>query len=236
MTGNPLISVMIGVYNARPYLAEAIDSVFAQTYRPLELIVVDDGSDDGSGDVARSYGDALTYIRQDRAGNGAARNTAVGAAKGDFFAFVDADDRFVPDKLERQMAVLTDDPDVDMVFGHVSEFVSPELDEETKARLRQPVPDAPWAAPNLMLIRRESFFRAGFFSTELRVGVTVDWYARAMEQGLQKFVLPQVVLERRIHTANNGIRERESRSQYVRVLKESMERRRLQQQQAEAGD
>jgi len=220
---------MIGVYNARPYLAEAIDSVFAQTYRPLELIVADDGSDDGSGDVALSYGDALTYIRQDRGGNGAARNTAVGAARGDFFAFLDADDRFVRDKLERQMAVLAGDPNVDMVFGHVAEFVSPELDDETKARLRRPVADAPWAAPNLMLIRREAFFRAGLFSTDFRVGVTVDWYARAIEQGLQKYVLPQVVLERRIHTANNGIRERESRSQYVRVRKASMDRRRLQQ-------
>jgi glycosyltransferase involved in cell wall biosynthesis len=222
----PLISVIIGVYNARPYLAEAIDSVFAQTYKPLELIVVDDGSDDGSDQVARSYGDALRYMRQERQGNGSARNTGVEAATGDFFAFLDADDRFVPLKLERQMAALQADPGLDIVFGHVAEFVSPELDEETKTRLRRPTPEAPWAAPNLMLIRRESFLRAGMFSTELRVGVTVDWYARAMEAGLQKLVLPEIVLERRLHTANNGIRERESRSQYVRVLKESMDRRR----------
>ena len=223
---NPLVSVMIGVYNAEPYLAEAIDSVFAQSYRPLELIVVDDGSDDGSGDVARGYGDTLTYIRQERQGNGAARNSAVGVARGDFFAFLDADDRFTPDKLELQMAALEADPELDVVFGHVAEFISPELDDDVKARLRQPVPKAPWAAPNLMLIRRASFFRAGLFSTELRVGVTVDWYARAMEQGLQKLVLPDIVLERRIHSANNGIRERDSRSQYVQVLKASMDRRR----------
>lgn len=223
---NPLVSVMIGVYNAEPYLAEAIDSVFAQAYRPLELIVVDDGSDDGSGDVARGYGNALTYIRQERQGNGAARNSAVGAARGDFFAFLDADDRFTPDKLELQMAALEADPELDVVFGHVAEFISPELDDDVKARLRRPTPKAPWAAPNLMLIRRASFLRAGLFSTELRVGVTVDWYARAMEQGLQKVVLPDIVLERRIHSANNGIRERDSRSQYVQVLKASMDRRR----------
>jgi glycosyltransferase involved in cell wall biosynthesis len=222
----PLVSVMIGVYNAEAYLAEAIDSVFAQTYRPLELIVVDDGSDDGSADVARGYGDALTYIRQERQGNGSARNTAVGVARGDFFAFLDADDRFTSNKLELQMAALEADPELDIAFGHVAEFISPELDEVVTARLRQPVPKAPWAAPNLMLIRRASFMRAGLFSTELRVGVTVDWYARAMEEGLQKLVLPDVVLERRIHTANNGIRERDSRSQYMQVLKASMDRRR----------
>ena len=78
-----------------------------------------------------------------------------------------------------------------------------------------------------MLIRRASFFRAGLFSTELRVGVTVDWYARAMEQGLKSLVLPEIVLERRIHTANNGIRERQSRAQYMQVLKASIDRRRL---------
>ena len=62
----------------------------------------------------------------------------------------------------------------------------------------------PWTAPNLMLIRREAFDRVGPFSTALRVGVTVDWYARAMEEGLKKLVIPEVVLERRLHTRTTG--------------------------------
>src|SRR3954464_13964239 len=100
----PLISVMIGVYNAERYLAEAIESVFAQSYRPLELIVVDDGSDDGSGDIARGYGDGLSYARQENAGNGSARNHAVRLASGELFAFLDADDRFLPEKPEHELA------------------------------------------------------------------------------------------------------------------------------------
>jgi glycosyltransferase involved in cell wall biosynthesis len=223
----PLVSVMIGVYNAEPYLAEAIDSVFAQTYRPLELIVVDDGSDDGSAAVAQSYGDALTYVHQDNKGNGGARNTAVEQASGEYFAFLDADDRFVPDKLDWQMAALDADPTLDIAFGHVAEFVSPELDEETRRGIRPPAPEpAPWMAPNLMLIRRESFLRVGKFSESVRVGVTVDWYARAAEAGLKHLILPQVVLERRLHTQNNGLRERDSRSQYLHVLKAALDRRR----------
>ena len=67
----PLISVMIGAFNAAPYLAEAIDSALSQSYRPLELIVVDDGSDDGTADVAQSYGDSVRFAYQDNAGNGA---------------------------------------------------------------------------------------------------------------------------------------------------------------------
>jgi glycosyltransferase involved in cell wall biosynthesis len=221
-----LISVMIGAYNAAPYLGEAIESVFAQTHRPLELIVVDDGSDDGTGDVARAYGERLTLVRQERGGNGAARNSAVERARGDFFAFLDADDRFTPEKLEHQLAALTSDSELDMVFGHVREFVSPELDAEERKGVRPPAPVSPWAAPNLMLIRRPSFERVGPFSTTLRVGVTVDWFARATEAGLKSLVLPEVVLERRLHTQNNGLREQQARSQYLQVLKASIDRRR----------
>ena len=105
----PLISVMIGVYNAEPYLAEAIESVLAQDYEPLELVVVDDGSNDGSAEVAKSF-PQVNYFFQDNAGNGAARNRAVEAATGDLFAFVDADDRFTPGKLTLQKAALDADP------------------------------------------------------------------------------------------------------------------------------
>ena len=79
-----------------------------------------------------------------------------------------------------------------------------------------------------MLVRRESFLRVGPFSTALRVGVGVDWYARAVELPLKMSMLPQVVLERRLHTQNNGLRERDSRAQYLHVLKASLDRRRAQ--------
>ena len=223
----PLISVMIGAYNAAPYLGEAIESVLAQTYRPLELIVVDDGSDDGTAEVARSFGDAVIYSYQENGGNGSARNHAVRLASGELFAFLDADDRFVPDKLEWQWRELEADPELDVVFGHVLEFVSPELTEEQRASVRPPAPEAAaWTAPNLMLIRRARFLEVGPFSESVRVGVTVDWYARATEAGLRMLMLPNVVLERRLHLTNNGLRESDSRGQYLHVLKAALDRRR----------
>lgn len=223
---NPLVSVMIGAYNAAPYLGEAIESALSQDYEPIELIVVDDGSTDETADVARSFAQAKV-IQQENGGNGAARNLAVENASGELYAFLDADDRFTPGKLSRQKAALDADPDLDMVFGHVREFFSPELDEETRASLRPPAPGPmPWTAPNLMLIRRGSFERVGPFSTAVRVGVTVDWFARAQEAGLRHTILPEVVLERRLHTQNNGLRERASRSQYLDVIRQAMERRR----------
>lgn len=222
----PLVSVMIGAFNAEPYLAEAIESVLAQDYEPLELVVVDDGSTDDTAEVARSF-PGVQVISQENGGNGAARNTAVAAASGALYAFLDADDRFTPGKLSLQKAALDADPGVDMVFGHVREFLSPELDAVVGAKLRPPAPEPmPWTSPNLMLIRREAFERVGPFTTSVRVGVTVDWFARADEAGLRYMILPDVVLERRLHTQNNGLRESASRSQYLEVIRQAMERRR----------
>jgi glycosyltransferase involved in cell wall biosynthesis len=217
---------MITVFDGARYLAEAIESVLAQTYEPLELIVLDDGSTDGSGDIARSFGSAVRVARRSRGGMGAARNTATGLARGTFFSFLDADDRFRPDKTERQMAAFDEHPELDVIFGHMTEFVSPDLDEASRALLRPPVDDAAWRTPNLMLVRRDAFFRVGPFSTTLRVGIGVDWFARATERGLDSHVLPAVVLERRLHAENNGIRERDARPQYLHVLKASIDRRR----------
>ena len=156
----------------------------------------------------------------------AARNSAVALASGAYYSFLDHDDRFRPDKIARQMEVLDRDPSVDVVFGHITEFVSADVDEGAAALLREPGHDLAWRTPNLMLVRREAFERVGLFSTELRVGIGVDWYARAMECGLKEDVLPSIVLERRLHAANNGIRQRDVRHQYLHVLKASMDRRR----------
>jgi glycosyltransferase involved in cell wall biosynthesis len=217
---------MIGVYNGAPYLGEAIESVLAQTHEPVELIVVDDGSTDGSGAIAGAYGPRLRCIRQERGGMAAARNRAVEAASGDFFAFLDADDRFPPDKLERQLEIFEQNPELDVVYGHVTEFLSPDLSKQARALLRAPNHDMPWPTPNLMLVRRDAFFRVGPFSTGLRVGIGVDWHARSNEIGLKSSVPPMVVLERRLHAENNGIRERQFKPQYLHVLKASLDRRR----------
>jgi glycosyltransferase involved in cell wall biosynthesis len=220
------VTVMIGAYNAGRYLAEAIDSVLAQTHPVAQLVVVDDGSTDDTGAIAESYGPPVLAIRQENGGMAASRNRAIREAAGDFFAFLDADDRFRPDKLERQLAVFRNDPQLDVVYGHVTEFVSPELDAAAIELLRPPRDDSPWPTPNLMLVRRESFFRVGLFSTALKVGIGVDWHARSIEAGLRSVVPPVVVLERRLHAENNGIRQRQLKPQYLHVLKASLDRRR----------
>jgi glycosyltransferase involved in cell wall biosynthesis len=222
----PLVSVMITVHNCALYLGEAIQSVLRQTYNPVELIVVDDGSTDGSGDIADAYTPRLRYVYQPRAGMGAARNRAVELAKGALYGFLDADDRYVPGKVDLQMEAFRRHPVVEAVFGHVTEFVSPDLDEASARRLRQPRQRIPGHFAAAMLIRREAFLRVGPFATDLKVGVGLDWYARAVDRGLRRLMLDEVILERRLHAENNGLRQRHSKAQYPLVLKGALDRRR----------
>jgi len=83
---NPPVSVIIPVYKNERFIAEAVDSVLAQTYRPIEIIVVDDGSDDNTAEIVNSYTD-ITYIFQENQGHGKAKNTGIQAARGAFFSF-----------------------------------------------------------------------------------------------------------------------------------------------------
>jgi glycosyltransferase involved in cell wall biosynthesis len=228
MIGNePLVSVVIPVYNCERYLAEAIESVLAQTYRPIEIIVVDDGSTDGSAQVAKRFTDSVRYCFQANSGTSAARNRGASLASGTFFAFLDADDLWVVDKLTRQMAVFGDDPGLDVVFGHVQQFCSPELDEHIKKTLYCPAEAMPGYLPGAMLIKRDAFLRVGPFETDWQAAEALAWYSRVVEKGLRSLMLSDVVLRRRLHISNKGIDERTlQRKEYLRILKASLDRRR----------
>jgi glycosyltransferase involved in cell wall biosynthesis len=217
---------MIAARNAEPYLGEAINSVLAQTLPPEEVIVVDDGSTDGTAVVAEGYGDPVHCVRQSPSGLGAALNRGLEHAHGDFMAWVDADDLWLPEKQALQMRALTEDAQLDLVFGHVRHFHSPELTAGERSSIALPEGLRAGISRGAMLIRREALERVGRFDTRWTLGDFLDWYARAVDAGLRSAVLPEVVLSRRLHSDNSGIRERDSRSDYARALKVVLDRRR----------
>jgi glycosyltransferase involved in cell wall biosynthesis len=214
--------VIIPVHDGAAYLAEAVRSVLAQTVPADEVVVVDDGSADDSARIASAFGQPVRCVRQPHAGAAAARNRGVEEIDGEFVAFLDADDLWLSDKLARQLARLTSKPRVDMVFGLVRQFRSPEL---PKAADPSPAPQ-PGITFGAMLVTRAQLLKVGPFDTSFRVGEFVDWYARAADVGLRSDVIPEVVLLRRIHAGNMGRRERDSRVDYVRVVKAALDRRR----------
>lgn len=112
---NAIVSVVIPAHNDGRHLRECLDSVFAQDV-PVEVIVVDDGSEDDTAEILATYGERVKVLRQDNAGAGAARNAGMDAASGEFIAFLDADDVWLPGKLRQQLAVLQQRPRVGFVF------------------------------------------------------------------------------------------------------------------------
>jgi glycosyltransferase involved in cell wall biosynthesis len=226
MNKRALISIIIPVHNGDRYLAEAIDCVLAQTYPALEIIVVDDGSTDQSAAIAQGYERAVRYAYQSQTGAGAARNRGVELATGDYLAFLDADDRWVADKLARQMDAFEHEPVLDAVFGQVQQFHSPDLPPEVKAQIYCPPQLMAGYLPSAMLVRRESFLRVGWFETHLQVGEFVSWYARATELGVRTQLLPELVAYRRLHQTNTSLQRRHTQTDFARLLKASIDRRR----------
>ncbi len=113
-----MISIIMPVYNGEKYINQAIDSILKQTYKNFELIIVDDGSKDNTAAIIKSYkDDRIKYIQQENSGPGAARNRAMSVAKGKYFAFCDADDVYVENKLELQCEILDNRADISVVFG-----------------------------------------------------------------------------------------------------------------------
>lgn len=114
----PRVSVIIPTYNRKDYVQEAIDSVLAQTYTDYEIIVVDDGSTDGTGEALQArYGDRIRYVWQENQGESVARNRGIEMARGEYVAFLDSDDMWLPEKLEKQIAFLSENPEIKLVFS-----------------------------------------------------------------------------------------------------------------------
>jgi glycosyltransferase involved in cell wall biosynthesis len=220
------ISTITPVRDGELYIGEAIDSILTQTRPPDQVIVVDDGSDDGTAARVDAYGDSVTLLRRDPEGVGAAVNAGVDAADGELIAFLDADDLWTPNKLEIQCEAMAADPALDMVFGRVEQFLSPELSDAERARL-QVVPGAqPAKLKGTMLIRRDAFDRVGGFTTDLPVAEFVEWYPRAQEQGLTELMLDDVLLRRRLHHSNLGRNRSGDRREYASAIGAMLRRRR----------
>lgn len=226
MSGIPTVSVIIPVHNGERYLAEAIQSVLAQTLPPDEIIVVDDGSTDASAAVAQSFGAPARVLIQANLGPAAARNLGVARACGDLLAFLDADDLWLPDKLARQMGALETDPACEAVFGRVENFISPELDATQRQILVQSANQVGTHHIGALLIYRQAFRRVGDFEPRRRHGEFIEWWARALRLGLRYTILPELVLRRRLHANNLTRRERSGRQEYLSLLREQIAHRR----------
>jgi glycosyltransferase involved in cell wall biosynthesis len=223
----PEISVIIPVHNGEKYLAEAIQSILDQNYESIEILVIDNASTDGTARIARKFA-TIRYFFLEEKGMANALNHGVHESRGALMSFLDADDMWSPNRLGLQLGAFGRHPEVDMIFGYVEQFISPELESPEKERLIIRTRELPGYFKGSMLIKKESFWRVGLFDKNSGNGDFIDWYMRAQEQNLQSVMLPDVLTMRRIHGNNLGYTNQNSRIEYVRVLKRALDRRRRQ--------
>jgi glycosyltransferase involved in cell wall biosynthesis len=222
----PLVSVVIPVFNAGNRLREAIATIEHQRHEPLEIIVVDDGSTDDTSAVIRQLGHKVRALRQANAGPAAARNRGMAIARGELFAFLDADDLWPEGKLHHQVGRLTEDSEIDIVLGRISYVpesgsLKPELrweDPEERTILNVQLGSG--------VYRRTAFERVGLFDESLRFCEDHDWFLRARELGLRIRILDEVTLLYRLHGDNMTRGKLPSEMSLTRVIKMSLDRRR----------
>ncbi|GAY14028.1 glycosyltransferase family A protein [Mycobacterium sp. shizuoka-1] len=205
------IGVVLPVFNGAPYLSEALDSIAAQTLQPSDVVAVDDGSTDRSPQILREHG--IRVLHTDRVGQALARDHGIKAVDGEVLAFLDQDDRWCPDKLTHQLAVLEAQPHIDFVGSLCTTFLQPGTQRPPwwKPDWDDGAPE-PSLAPGATLYRRNAFASIGGFHTPgIQISEDVAWTARAHDAGLRSTLVDQVLLERRIHGDNT------SRDQVLRV-------------------
>lgn len=225
MPSAPTVSAIIPVFNGAAYVGAAIASVLAQTRPVDEVIVVDDGSTDDTLAVLEELGAVIRVVRQEHRGDSAARNHGVAMASGDLLAFLDHDDLWEPSKTERQIAALTRTPAPEAVFGHVVQFVSPELPAG-----RVPAPPGgdvpvPGHITGAMLVPRATFDAVGPFEEIAEGTGFIDWFARLLDAQRTTVMVPEVVLRRRLHPGNLTRHLDHTAQTYARAMRRVIDRR-----------
>ncbi|MCZ6674311.1 MAG: glycosyltransferase family A protein [Verrucomicrobia bacterium] len=224
---SPLVSCIVPVYNGERYLAETLTSIVEQTYSPMEVIVVDDGSTDGTENVVKQFGSAVKLVRQENAGTPTARNTGILHSLGEFIGFLDADDLWHPEKIARQISQFASQPGLQLSFTYIQNYWSPEISENRRTldeNLLKPLPG--YVCPT-MLLRRELLDTIGLFDVALQHASEPEWILKAASLSVRIALLPEVLVRRRLHaTSRSAKKAKNVHDEYLHLLKTYLDRKR----------
>ena len=213
----PRVSVLIPCYNAGQYLAAALESVLAQTYQNFEIIVVDDGSVDDSAAVAARY-PQVRYIYHAHSGISATRNRAISEARGEFVVFLDADDLWVPEKLEKQVVYLDSHPECQLVYTLVQNFFDGNPENMT-LRQKQLLNANMDNCLVTCCIRRGLYEKYGGYREDYSYGEDTHWVTRLWAAGVNmKHCIPEALYQRRIHGSNISLSHRKVEQKDIMAL------------------
>jgi glycosyltransferase involved in cell wall biosynthesis len=228
---HPLISVIIPTYNAARFLPEALGSIRQQAYEPLEIIVVDDGSTDGTKSLMAELPD-VRYLHQSNQGPAAARNAGIQAARGDLLAFLDVDDLWTPDHLRLLLPHLLAEPQLRFVWGttHFVRLNEDAVGTRTHKLYRESVP---LFLVGSGLYRPSAFTEVGPFDPALRMGEDTDWLASARRiRTAQKQIAETVLIYRKREGSLTYGNETFEGLNTMEILRRSIQRHRTSQRAA----
>ncbi len=214
------VSVVIPTFNRREYLREALESVFAQTIPVHEVIVVNDGSTDGTETLDEEFpAGGIRWIHQCNSGPAAARNAGVTESSGDFVGFLDSDDLWMQRKLETQIRAFASNPGVGIVLGRQQYL------HHRGGGRRETGLVLPGQVASTALVRREVFDQTGLFDEQLRGGEFIDWMSRGRACGVRDMMSDEVLIRRRVHGANLVLSEEPGASSLAAIRKHLQRRR-----------
>ena len=226
MSKNELVSVIVTTFNYGHYICEAIESILNQDYHPLEIIVIDDGSTDNTKEIINKYSDRLKYVYQSNQGVAVALNRGVEIAAGKYIGFIDADDIWETNKTSIQMKSFDAKEHIDVVFGNVKQFYSPELTETERSRFLCPEGKLPGFSKGTMLVKTKIFSDSRGFNEENNFSDFVEWFGRRREDGVDYFMLDDLVLNRRIHLNNMTTKyKNKNQQETLRLLRKRLNRK-----------
>lgn len=222
-----IVSVIIPVYNGAAFLADAVESIQQQAYGPLEIIIVDDGSTDGTAETAACFSNSINYVYQSNQGPAAARNRGLKLARANIISFLDADDLWPANKLQRQLAFLADNPSVDVVLG-LTQFMQLANAVESNSEFEKISDPRIFLNLGSAIFRKSVFNQVGLFDQTLRYSEDVDWFNRARETDVSILTHQDVALLYRQHQHNMTRNKVANDLNVLKILKKSLDRRRKQ--------
>ncbi len=219
------VSVILIVKDGEAFIAEALLSVLRSSVQPLETLVIDGGSSDRSREIAAGFSHA-TVISQQSRGLTQAYNEGIQQSRGDLIAFISHDDRWLPGKLDRQVAVMTESPELEFTVTLVRHFLEPGAKPPQGFREELLAEAVPGFIMETLVARRSCFTRVGLLDPQFRSGSDTDWFARAADLKVASQLIPEVLVEKRVHADNASLRNRESNQQLLALLRSSLQRKR----------
>jgi glycosyltransferase involved in cell wall biosynthesis len=219
-----LVSIVVPVFNGEKFLAECLESLLAQDHPEIEVLVVDDGSTDGSAHIAGRYPEVRALARAHE-GLGATRNAGVAAATGPLVGFCDADDLWKPNKASAQVAYLDAHPDVDLVLCRQDTIFEDGAEHPDWLIPDQAHGDLDGVSPTSALVRKAVFDRVRF-RTDMDAGADFNFLVRARAAGFRVELLHDSLRIRRIHGDNMTDREGPAFDQMFATVREHLRKRR----------